>query len=154
MFLCVRLVLDSLDSIYTPEDLRRMVTLLPSDLEDLYERIIGEICDPRNKIRHDKASAVFDGSHTPRDPSGCLNCYMDWFLYPQSQALIFEVFLSPKFLSFANLWWSNNLEVVSFVHFSDPVLVPISLTIRVCLIFIDSYNRRKALSRAWSMPIN
>jgi hypothetical protein len=58
MFLWVRLVLDLLDSIHTPEDLRQMVTLLPSDLEDLYRRIFDKICDPRNKINHLRATAI------------------------------------------------------------------------------------------------
>jgi hypothetical protein len=58
MFLWVRLVLDSLESAYTPEDLRQMVTSLPSDLTDLYERIIQKMCDSRNSLSCTRATAI------------------------------------------------------------------------------------------------
>ena len=44
MFLWVRLVLDSLDSIYSPEDLNSVVDDLPSDLDSLYARIFHRLC--------------------------------------------------------------------------------------------------------------
>jgi hypothetical protein len=44
MFLWVRLVLDSLDSIYSPEDLSNIVNDLPSDLNSLYARIFDRLC--------------------------------------------------------------------------------------------------------------
>lgn len=59
MFLWVRLVLDSLESAYTPEELRQMIALLPSDLTDLYERITQRICGPRNDPRHARAVGIF-----------------------------------------------------------------------------------------------
>jgi hypothetical protein len=58
MFLWVRLVLDSLASAYTPEDLRQMVTLLPSDLTDLYERIVRNMCNSRNSLSCTRATAI------------------------------------------------------------------------------------------------
>jgi hypothetical protein len=44
MFLWVRLVLDSLDSIYSSEDLNSVVDDLPSDLDSLYARIFDQLC--------------------------------------------------------------------------------------------------------------
>ncbi len=44
MFLWVRLVLDALDTVYSPEALRDIVNDLPSDLETLYERIFNRLC--------------------------------------------------------------------------------------------------------------
>ncbi|KAH9881601.1 hypothetical protein IAQ61_000327 [Plenodomus lingam] len=44
MFLWVRLVLDSLETIYSPEAFRDVVKSLPSDLETLYERVLLRIC--------------------------------------------------------------------------------------------------------------
>jgi hypothetical protein len=44
MFLWVRLVLNSLDAVYTPEQLRTVVDELPSELETLYEQIMVRLC--------------------------------------------------------------------------------------------------------------
>ncbi|KAI4613948.1 hypothetical protein J4E80_006636 [Alternaria sp. BMP 0032] len=44
MFLWVSLVLESLDTVYSPEELRTIVDDLPSDLEDLYKRIVTRLC--------------------------------------------------------------------------------------------------------------
>lgn len=44
MFLWVRLVLDSLDAVYSLEGLHNLVEDLPSDLEALYERILHRLC--------------------------------------------------------------------------------------------------------------
>jgi hypothetical protein len=45
MFLWVRLVLDSLNSIYSPEELSNIVDDLPSNLGSLYECIFNRLCD-------------------------------------------------------------------------------------------------------------
>lgn len=58
MFLWVRLVLDSIDSAYTPEELRQTVASLPSDLADLYGRIMHRICGSGNNLRSTKAIAI------------------------------------------------------------------------------------------------
>ncbi|KAF1951045.1 hypothetical protein CC80DRAFT_553709 [Byssothecium circinans] len=47
MFLWVRLVLDSLEAVYSPEELHNIVDDLPSDLEALYERILRRLCNVR-----------------------------------------------------------------------------------------------------------
>lgn len=47
MFLWVRLVLDSLDTVYSREDLRSLVEALPSGLEAIYERIFRRISNTR-----------------------------------------------------------------------------------------------------------
>lgn len=44
MFLWVSLVLESLDTVYSPEELRTIVDDLPSDLEALYEQIMIRLC--------------------------------------------------------------------------------------------------------------
>jgi hypothetical protein len=44
MFLWVRLVLDSLNAVYSPEELRTIVDDLPSDLEALYGEIMKRLC--------------------------------------------------------------------------------------------------------------
>lgn len=45
MFLWVHLVLESLETVYSPEQLRSIVNELPSDLEALYVRIFHRICN-------------------------------------------------------------------------------------------------------------
>ncbi|KAF2728956.1 ankyrin [Polyplosphaeria fusca] len=44
MFLWVRLVLDSLDSVYSPEELGNIVDDLPTDLDALYHQILERLC--------------------------------------------------------------------------------------------------------------
>ncbi|KAI4607631.1 hypothetical protein J4E83_009528 [Alternaria metachromatica] len=44
MFLWVSLVLESLDTVYSPEELRTIVDNLPSDLEALYAQIVTRLC--------------------------------------------------------------------------------------------------------------
>ncbi|KAI4684058.1 hypothetical protein J4E81_009221 [Alternaria sp. BMP 2799] len=44
MFLWVSLVLQSLDTVYSPEELRTIVDNLPSDLEALYKQIMTRLC--------------------------------------------------------------------------------------------------------------
>ncbi|EUC41875.1 hypothetical protein COCMIDRAFT_57997, partial [Bipolaris oryzae ATCC 44560] len=44
MFLWVNLVLKSLDTVYSPEELRTIVDDLPSDLENLYDQIFTRLC--------------------------------------------------------------------------------------------------------------
>ena len=45
MFLWVRLVLDSFESVYSSDDLSAIVDSLPSDLEALYQQILDRICN-------------------------------------------------------------------------------------------------------------
>ncbi|OAL43118.1 hypothetical protein IQ07DRAFT_650395 [Pyrenochaeta sp. DS3sAY3a] len=45
MFLWVRVVLDLLDTVYSPEELSAVVDDLPSDLETLYGRILDRLCN-------------------------------------------------------------------------------------------------------------
>ncbi|KAH7085093.1 hypothetical protein BKA63DRAFT_10537 [Paraphoma chrysanthemicola] len=58
MFLWVRLVLDSLDAIYSAEELRTIVHDLPSDLESLYERILGRLCSAPGANSHGGVSRI------------------------------------------------------------------------------------------------
>ncbi|PVI02267.1 hypothetical protein DM02DRAFT_702449 [Periconia macrospinosa] len=58
MFLWVKLVLDSLEFAYTPEDLRQAVVLLPSDLTNLYKRILRTICGSPASQRYIKVVAT------------------------------------------------------------------------------------------------
>lgn len=59
MFLWVRLVLDSLEEIYRPEDLRKTVDDLPSDLETLYDRILDRLCHSRALQSYGGVSRIF-----------------------------------------------------------------------------------------------
>jgi hypothetical protein len=45
MFLWVRLVLDSLEFIYSPDELSNIVNGLPSDLRALYQQILSRLCN-------------------------------------------------------------------------------------------------------------
>jgi len=47
MFLWVNLVLESLETVYSPEELRTIVDNLPPDLEALYEHIVTRLCSVR-----------------------------------------------------------------------------------------------------------
>jgi hypothetical protein len=58
MFLWVSLVLDSLDAIYSPEELRAIVRDLPSDLEALYERILNRLCSVPGANSHGGVSRI------------------------------------------------------------------------------------------------
>jgi hypothetical protein len=57
MFLWVRLVLDSLEAVYSPEDLRSLVEDLPSDLEALYARIL-------YRLSYDRGAEKYGGVPT------------------------------------------------------------------------------------------
>jgi hypothetical protein len=52
MFLWVRLVLDSFDAVYSPEELRTIVNDLPTDLETLYARILERIYSAHGAHSH------------------------------------------------------------------------------------------------------
>jgi hypothetical protein len=52
MFLWVRLVLDSLDAVYSPGELRAIVNNLPSDLQKLYGNIYERMCDVHGAHSH------------------------------------------------------------------------------------------------------
>ncbi|KAH3951684.1 hypothetical protein HBI56_079460 [Parastagonospora nodorum] len=52
MFLWVTLVLEELDTIYTPEDLRAVVDDLPSDIETLYKHIMVRLCSAPGAQSH------------------------------------------------------------------------------------------------------
>ncbi|KAL9065694.1 MAG: hypothetical protein Q9157_007389 [Trypethelium eluteriae] len=58
MFLWVSLVLNSLESVYSPQELHEIVEDLPSDLSELYERILRRICDERNPRNKERASRI------------------------------------------------------------------------------------------------
>jgi hypothetical protein len=58
MFLWVRLVLDSLESVYSPKELRNIVDDLPSDLEDLYRRILSRLCNARGPHNYGGVSRI------------------------------------------------------------------------------------------------
>ena len=58
MFLWVSLVLDSLNTVYSPEELRTIVDDLPSDLEALYEQIVIRLCSAPGAQSHGGVSRV------------------------------------------------------------------------------------------------
>jgi hypothetical protein len=58
MFLWVSLVLEELDTRYTPEDLRTVVDDLPSDLETLYEHIMVRLCSAPGAQSHGGVSRI------------------------------------------------------------------------------------------------
>lgn len=58
MFLWVSLVLDSLNTVYSAEELRAIVDDLPSDLDALYERILDRICSTPGAQSHGGVSRM------------------------------------------------------------------------------------------------
>ncbi|ORY00158.1 hypothetical protein BCR34DRAFT_606363 [Clohesyomyces aquaticus] len=68
MFLWVRLVLDHLEEVYSPEDLRDAITNLPSDLTDLYNRILQRICNPREPHKYERARRILKWVSFSRRP--------------------------------------------------------------------------------------
>lgn len=58
MFLWVRLVLDSLDAVYSPEELGGIVDDLPSDLDALYRRILERLCSTPGAERYGGVLAI------------------------------------------------------------------------------------------------
>ncbi|USP82247.1 hypothetical protein yc1106_09521 [Curvularia clavata] len=58
MFLWVSLVLESMNTVYSPEELRTIVDDLPSDLEALYERILVRLCSAPGAQSHGGVSRI------------------------------------------------------------------------------------------------
>ncbi|CAN9168468.1 unnamed protein product [Alternaria alternata] len=58
MFLWVSLVLDLLDRVYSPEELRTIVDDLPSDLEKLYEKLFTRLCSAPGAHSHGGVSRI------------------------------------------------------------------------------------------------
>jgi hypothetical protein len=58
MFLWVSLVLESLNAVYSPEELRTIVDDLPSDLEALYKQILIRLCKVPGAQSHGGVSRV------------------------------------------------------------------------------------------------
>jgi hypothetical protein len=58
MFLWVSLVLDLLDRVYSPEELRTIVDDLPSDLEELYEKLFTRLCSASGARSHGGVSRI------------------------------------------------------------------------------------------------
>ena len=58
MFLWVSLVLDLLDRVYSPEELRTIVDDLPSDLEKLYEKLFTRLCSAPGARSHGGVSRI------------------------------------------------------------------------------------------------
>ena len=58
MFLWVSLVLESFDTVYSPEELRTIVDDLPSGLGDLYERIMIRLCSASGAQSQEVVSRV------------------------------------------------------------------------------------------------
>ncbi|CAN9085629.1 unnamed protein product [Alternaria alternata] len=58
MFLWVSLVLDLLDRVYSPEELRTIVDDLPSDLEKLYEKLFARLCSTPGSDSHGGVSRI------------------------------------------------------------------------------------------------
>ncbi len=51
MFLWVRLVLETLEDVYSIEQLKNIVDTLPEDLEDLYQEIFEQLCNTRGQVQ-------------------------------------------------------------------------------------------------------
>jgi len=68
MFLWVSLVLESLDTVYSPEELRTIVDDLPSDLEALYERIVIRLCSASGAQNQGVVSRVMSWACFTRRP--------------------------------------------------------------------------------------
>ncbi|EMD86414.1 hypothetical protein COCHEDRAFT_1116517 [Bipolaris maydis C5] len=58
MFLWVSLVLKSLDTVYSPEELRTIVDDLPSDLENLYNQIFIRLCSAPGARNYGSVSGI------------------------------------------------------------------------------------------------
>jgi hypothetical protein len=60
MFLWVRLVLESLETVYTVKDLHDIIAHMPSDLTALYTRILGRLCDVRQPKQSHSVSRILN----------------------------------------------------------------------------------------------
>jgi hypothetical protein len=129
MFLWVRLVLDSLESAYTPEDLRQMVTLLPSDLSDLYERIIRNMCDSRNNLSCTRATAILRWIAFAQRPIKLNELLHGLAHTPGEFNPIIQNVPVPMVLELCKPLVEQRPDgSISFVHFSVQESVPFTLT--------------------------
>jgi hypothetical protein len=106
-----------------------MLTLLPSDLSDLYERIIGKICDSRNDIRHTRASAILRWICFSQRPIRLFELLHGLALAPgESNPDIGKVPI-PEVLELCKPLVEQRPDgTVGFVHFSVQESVPFVLT--------------------------
>ena len=119
MFLWVRLVLDSLDAVYSPEDLRSLVEDLPSDLETLYGRILHRISIKRGVESYGGVSVVFSWICFSRRPLHKSELLHGLSISPSQGASSTQSVPVPQILEHCKPFIEERPDsTIAFVHFS------------------------------------
>ena len=83
----MRLVLDSLEFAFSTRDLRETIASLPSDLSDLYNRILESICNPRETRKLKRANSILKWICFSRRPLHKLELLHAIALAPENKIL-------------------------------------------------------------------
>lgn len=119
MFLWVRLVLDSLEFAYSPRDLREAIAHLPSDLSELYKRIIGRICNPCETQKYQKATRILKWICYSRRPLNKFELVYALALTPDKLVLDDDEVPITEILELCKPLIEERYDgSVTFVHFS------------------------------------
>lgn len=103
-----------------------MVTLLPSDLTELYDRIIRKICNPSDGLRCARATAIFRWICFAQRPLKLNEILHGLAHTPERLHPAIEDVPVSKILELCQpLIESHQDGTVSFVHFSVQELVPL-----------------------------
>lgn len=105
MFLWVTLVLDSLNAVYTPEELRTIVDNLPSDLEALYVQIL-------LRLQRAPGAQIYGG--VPR--------IMSWICFAQRPLHKSELLQALSILSCDAVTHVRSVPVASILYHCKPLV--------------------------------
>ncbi|KAF2678067.1 hypothetical protein K458DRAFT_377432 [Lentithecium fluviatile CBS 122367] len=119
MFLWVRLVLDSLEVVYSPEDLGNLVEDLPSDLEALYRRILHRLCNVRGAESYGGVSTILSWICFSRRPLHKLELLHGLAVSPSDGASGAQSVPVPQILEHCKPFIEERPDsTIAFVHFS------------------------------------
>ena len=119
MFLWVRLVLDSLEVVYSPEDLRNLVEDLPSDLEALYGRILHRLAKTRGAESYGGVSTILSWICFSQRPLHKLELLHGLAISPANGGPSTQSVPAPQILEHCKPFIEERPDsTIAFVHFS------------------------------------
>lgn len=119
MFLWVRLVLDSLEAVYSPKGLRSLIKDLPSDLEALYGRILHRLSNARGAESYGGVSIILSWIYFSRRPLHKLELLHRLAISPNDRASGTQSVPMPQILEHYKPFIEERPDsTIAFIHFS------------------------------------
>ena len=119
MFLWVRLVLDLLQTVYSPEHLRSLVEDLPSDLETLYGRILRRICNAPGTEKYGGVQRILSWICFSQRPLHKLEILHGLVIPPSHRLLDAQSVPIPQILDHCKPFIEERPDsTIAFVHFT------------------------------------